>query len=269
MPDLNLLFDLLTKFSWLGNWLFFILAFTESAPFVGLFIPGATLISVGGFLAAQGLLNAWDIIIFATVGAIFGDLFSYFLGLWGGNWIKNKKIINQKLLKHGEDFFAEYGNKSVFFGRFFGPVRAVIPFIAGLAKMEQRPFIFWNIISAIAWAILNVFLGYFSGTLIGLIFKKWSGRLSIILIITLITVLIYWLTKKHGQNVIDSFRINSVKFTEAVSSYQWFKKLNRRYPFISEFFKESRYAEEKLFGGSIIFTSLILTYLLIILLDVF
>ena len=92
MPDINLLLNLLKEFAWLGNWLFFTLAFIESAPFVGMFIPGATLISVGGFLASQDVLNTWDIIIFATVGAIIGDFFSYSLGRWGGTWIKDKKI---------------------------------------------------------------------------------------------------------------------------------------------------------------------------------
>lgn len=96
MPDLNLLLSLLTKFAWLGNWLFFILAFIESAPFIGLVIPGATLIFVGGFLAAQGYLNTWDIIIFASIGAICGDFFSYSLGRWGGDFIKEKKILDRK-----------------------------------------------------------------------------------------------------------------------------------------------------------------------------
>ena len=132
MPDVALLTHLLIKFAWLGDWLFLVLAFIESAPVIGVFIPGATLISVGGFLASQGILNVWDIIIFASVGAILGDFFSYSLGRWGGEWIKRKKLINRTLIHHGEKFFAKYGNKSIFWGRFFGPIRALITFIAGL-----------------------------------------------------------------------------------------------------------------------------------------
>ena len=92
MPDTSTLSNLLIQFAWLGDWLFFTLAFIESAPFIGVFIPGATLVSVGGFLASQGLLSTWHIIIFATIGAIIGDFFSYSLGRWGGAWIKSKKI---------------------------------------------------------------------------------------------------------------------------------------------------------------------------------
>ena len=127
MPDINSLLNFLTKFAWLGNWLFLILAFIESAPFIGLVIPGATFITIGGLLASQGYLNVFNVIIFAAIGAILGDFFSYFLGRWSENWIKRKKIINPTILKYGENFFKRYGDKSVFFGRFFGPVRATSP----------------------------------------------------------------------------------------------------------------------------------------------
>lgn len=268
MPDVIILTNLLTKFAWLGNWLFFILAFIESAPFVGLFIPGATLISVGGFLAYQGYLNTWNIILFSFIGAVLGDFFSYSLGRWGGNWIKNKKIINYSILKHGEFFFNKYGNKSIFWGRFFGPVRAIIPLIAGLARMKQRPFIFWNILSGLGWSILNVFLGYFSGTLLVFIFKKWTARLSIVLIIISTIIIVYIIIKKRNHSISSSFRFSSLFFVEKLKNYTWFKKLNIRYPIITEYFKESKNAAEKLFGGLLITSFLIFIYILTIILDI-
>ncbi|MFA5773646.1 MAG: DedA family protein [Candidatus Paceibacterota bacterium] len=269
MPDITLLLNLLTQFAWLGNWLFFTLAFVESAPFIGVFIPGATLISIGGFLASQDYLNAWDIIFFATIGGIVGDFFSYSLGRWGGNFIKNKKIINQKILDHGEKFFRRYGNKSIFLGRFFGPIRAIIPFIAGLSKMKPKPFIFWNVLSGIGWAILNVFLGYFSGSLVVSIFKKWTSGLTLILVAVTIIVLVYWLIKKRGESLVSSFRASSLNFVQYLHNQNWFKKLIARFTFITDFFNERKHAEEKLFGSVIIFSFLIIIYLLILILDVF
>lgn len=269
MTDTNLLLNLLKEFAWLGNWLFFTLAFIESAPFIGVFIPGATLISVGGFLAYEGYLNTWSIILFATMGAIVGDFVSYSLGRWGGTWIKNKKIINSNLLNNGEDFFKKYGNKSIFWGRFFGPIRAIIPFIAGVSRMKQRPFIFWNILSAICWATLNVFLGYFSGSLVVTIFKKWSGGLSLILSIITIVSILYWFIKKRDQSIKTSFRTSSHNFVKKLNNYNWFKKLTIRYHFISDFLIESKNPEEKIFGGFLISSFLIIIYLLILILDVF
>ena len=269
MPDITLLTDLLIKFAWLGNWLFFLLAFVESAPLVGVFIPGATFVTIGGFLASQGYLNPWDILLFASLGAILGDFFSYSLGRWGGTWIKENKIINHGIILHGEEFFYKYGNISIFWGRFFGPIRAIIPFIAGLLRMKRKPFIFWNILSAISWAILNVGAGYFSGALIITIFKKWSKGITYILILSLIIAIFYWFIKKRGVTFINSFRGDSLKFLEYLGRQNWFIKLNTKYSIISDFFRENKYAPEKLYGGILIFSFLIIIYILILILDVF
>lgn len=269
MPDITLLLNLLKEFAWLGNWFFFALAFIESAPFIGVFIPGATLISVGGFLAYEGFLNTWDIIIYSTLGAIFGDFFSYSLGRFGGNLIKKKKEKNYSLLRQGEAFFLQYGNKSVFWGRFFGPIRAIIPFIAGLSEMKYKPFIFWNILSAFCWATLNVLLGYFSGTIIVTIFKKWSNDLSLIIFIIIIIIIIYWIIKKKNQSIKDSFRASSFAFINKLQTYSWFVKIKTRYSFINTFFSESKNPAEKIFGSVLSFTFLITIYLLTIILDIF
>lgn len=236
---------------------------------MGVFIPGATLISIGGFLASTHVLITWDIIIYATLGAILGDFFSYSLGRWGGKWMKEKKFINLTLLTHGEKFFNKYGNISIFWGRFFGPIRAIIPFIAGISKMKTRPFIFWNILSGIGWATLNVFLGYFSGAIFMKFFNKWSGRITLILILIFVIYIIYRITKKEKKPINLSFKTASKKFTYYLNSKVWFNKLSVKYTFIPIFFKETKRAEEKLFGGIIAFILLIVIYILILILDVF
>jgi len=267
MPDINSLLNFLTKFAWLGNWLFLILAFIESAPFIGLVIPGATFITIGGLLASQGYLNVFDVIIFAAIGAILGDFFSYFLGRWSENWIKRKKIINPTILKYGENFFKRYGDKSVFFGRFFGPVRAIIPFIAGISKMKMRPFVLWNILGSIGWAALNVSFGYFSGTFIVAVFNKWANNFraihfGFILIIILGIYLSYLAIKHSGQSLIAYFRSMSLSFVMHLKNYDWFKKLSGQYPVINDFLTETKYAPEKLFGGLCIFIFLSFLYIL-------
>jgi len=268
MAYLNTLSHLLQHFAWIGNWLFFLLAFIESAPFIGLFMPGATLISVGGFLASQGYLNSWDIVVYAALGAIIGDFSSYFLGRWGGDWIRSKRIINQKLLDSGEKFFHKHGNKSIFWGRFFGPIRAVIPFVAGLSKMKKQPFIFWNVISGILWSIFNVFLGYFSGSVFALVVKKWSTRLGTILIISIILTLIYWTVNKK-ESIKTYFSYRSTQFVKYLNSQEWFRRLAQRYILIDIFLKEEPRAAEKIFSVTLFAFFALFVYLLIIILDIF
>ncbi len=56
------------------------------------------------------------------------------------------------LIEHGQNFFEQYGAFGVFLGHFFGPVRAVIPVVAGMFAMRQLPFQIANVASALIWA---------------------------------------------------------------------------------------------------------------------
>jgi membrane protein DedA with SNARE-associated domain len=64
-------------------------------------------------------------------------------------------------------FFAKHGGKSVFIGRFFGPVRAVVPLAAGVLRMPRGLFWLANVTSAIVWAPMLVFAGDTVGNLGG------------------------------------------------------------------------------------------------------
>ena len=99
----------------------------------------------------------------------YKDSISYQLGCYFDpsisklSWFKN----NPEYLKKGYDFFYRWGDFSVALGRFFGPIRAVIPFIAGLMKMPMSRFYTANILSAFAWALAylspGMILGHNSG----------------------------------------------------------------------------------------------------------
>jgi hypothetical protein len=145
----------------------------------------------------------------------------------------------------------------------------VVPFIAGVSRMKQRPFILWNLLSAICWSVLNVFAGYFSGALVISIFKKWSSELNLILFTLAIIGVFYWFIKKRGKSIKESFLIGSLNFIKYLSRKEWFNKLVAKYPTIAEFFNESKYPAEKLFGSLIILSLLTSIYILTLILDVF
>ncbi|MFA5109389.1 MAG: DedA family protein [Patescibacteria group bacterium] len=262
----NFFLPILAKFGWLGNWLFLFIALVECIPFIGAVFPGGTLVTIGGFLAAQGYFNVWKIMAFATVGAIIGDYFGYSLGRWGSEWLKNKKIIKPELIAKGTDFFEKYGNKSIFWGRFFGATRAVIPFIAGASRMKQRPFLFWNVSGAIFWSATSIALGYFSGNIIAAVIKKWSHKLGLVLIIGAAIFLIYWAIKRHGQSLWDYFRKKSDLFTANLFKNRRVANLDNRYPVISEFFLTAA-TREKIFGGFLGAIILIILYILALFLN--
>jgi membrane protein DedA with SNARE-associated domain len=139
----------------------FITAFGESFAFLGLLFPGTTLLIAAGALIKSGSLPLWPILIGAVVGAVLGDMVSFWIGKrFGGRlaglWPFNR---NPDLLAGGMQFFHRHGGKSVFIGRFFGPVRAVIPLAAGMMRMEPRLFWVANVTSALVWAPMLLLAG--------------------------------------------------------------------------------------------------------------
>src|ERR1044071_7375099 len=139
----------------------FITAFGESFAFLGLLFPGTTLLIAAGALIKSGALSIWPIVIGAVLGAVLGDTVSYWIGRrFGGRlagiWPFTR---NPDLLAGGMQFFHRHGGKSVFIGRFFGPVRAVIPLAAGMLGMPSRLFWGANVTSALIWAPMLMLAG--------------------------------------------------------------------------------------------------------------
>ena len=107
----------------------FITAFGESFAFVSLLFPGTTVLIAAGTLLSGGTLPYASILVSAILGAVLGDSVSYWLGRRFGGGIARIWPFTRHpdLLPRGIEFFERHGGKSVFIGRFFGPIRAVIP----------------------------------------------------------------------------------------------------------------------------------------------
>lgn len=139
----------------------FVTAFGESFALLGLLFPGTALLVAAGALIKSGSLSLWPIVIGAVLGAVFGDTVSFWIGRrFGGRlagiWPFTR---NPDLLAGGIGFFHRHGGKSVFIGRFFGPVRAIIPLAAGILGMQPRLFWIANVTSALIWAPMLLLAG--------------------------------------------------------------------------------------------------------------
>ncbi len=146
------------------NWaiaVMFITGFGESFAFVSLLFPATTLLIAAGTLVKTGTLSYLPVLVGAILGAVLGDAVSYWIGRRFGGGIARLWPFsrNPKLLPSGIQFFARHGGKSVFIGRFFGPIRAVIPLAAGIMHMPRGRFWVANIASALVWAPMLLFAG--------------------------------------------------------------------------------------------------------------
>ncbi|MGD9616164.1 MAG: DedA family protein [Alphaproteobacteria bacterium] len=139
----------------------FITAFGESFAFLSLVFPGTTLLIAAGALIQTGDLSIWPIAAGAVSGALLGDAVSYGIGRRFGGRLAGVWPFTRRpdLLAGGIEFFRRHGGKSVFIGRFFGPVRAVVPLAAGIMRMSPRLFCTASVISALIWAPMLLLAG--------------------------------------------------------------------------------------------------------------
>ncbi|MFZ4834969.1 DedA family protein [Rouxiella sp. Mn2063] len=132
----------------------FVLAFGESLAFLSLLLP-ATVILLGlGALIGESGIPFWPVWAGAAAGAFFGDWLSYWVGVHykdrvHGFWPFTR---HPQMLDRGHRFFERWGIAGAFIGRFFGPLRAVVPLVAGICEMPQRYFQLANVASALLWA---------------------------------------------------------------------------------------------------------------------
>jgi membrane protein DedA with SNARE-associated domain len=155
------LLDFIKAHSEWAGLVMFITAFGESFAFLSLLFPGTTVLVAAGTLLAVGTLPYPAILIGAVFGAVLGDSVSYWLGRnFGGGIVRVWPFSRHpELLSRGILFFERHGGKSVFIGRFFGPVRAVIPLAAGIMQMPRGRFWIANITSALVWAPMLLLAG--------------------------------------------------------------------------------------------------------------
>ncbi len=181
----------------------FIVSFLESFAFLGLVVPGAAIVVTAGFLASKGYFNIYWLVVFSVVGAILADVASFVLGVKYSKYVVKTKIYvkYKNYFVKGEYFFKKYGGISVFFGRFFGFLRPVIPFVAGMSKMSVYVFFIWAVASGILWGILYIGFGYYSAK--GLVvLNNFVGNADyivglVIMILAIIYVLKSRITKNH------------------------------------------------------------------------
>lgn len=153
-----------------GIWTYvilFVIIFLETGLIVTPFLPGDSLLFVGGAAAASGILDLWILIAVIIAGAVIGDSFNY----WIGNRIglrffceRYPDIVKKEYIDKTNGFFDKYGGATIFVARFIPMVRTFAPCMAGIGTMQYHRFLIWNVLGAISWAFTLVFAGYYFGT---------------------------------------------------------------------------------------------------------
>ncbi|MEJ2644542.1 MAG: VTT domain-containing protein [Gammaproteobacteria bacterium] len=176
----------------------FLIAGSESLAVVGLFVPGALLLFAIGALVAAGSLELVPTLAWATAGAVAGDGLSFWLGRHFHQRLRLLWPFNRspELMARAVDFFQRHGGKSVVMARFIGPLRPIIPAVAGMLDMPASRFFWINVLSAAVWAPAYILPGMALGASLQLAAQV-AGRLVVLIVLLLASVwLILWLVHR-------------------------------------------------------------------------
>ena len=151
----------------LGSWAYLLVAFmaaAETAAFLGFIAPGEFTIILGGVLAGEGSLSIGILIGVVWVSIVIGDSIGFALGKKLGREFAHKHgprvRLTEERLNRVEDYFGRHGGKTVFFGRWIGFVRPLMPFTAGASGMPYRRFVPYDVLSAGLFGTTFTLLGY-------------------------------------------------------------------------------------------------------------
>ncbi len=217
----------------LGSWTYLLVgvfAFAETGAFIGLLVPGETVMILGGAVAGQGAIDIYLLIAIAWACAFAGDSTSFFVG---------RRLGRDFLMRHGprfgvgrdrlegvDDYFDRHGGKTIFLGRFVGFVRAFAPFIAGSSGMRYRAFVPYSILGTGIWVSSAILLGYlFSRSIDTVLVYAGKGAFALG---ALIVVVAGSIALRRYLSVAEN-REAAVRWIESHSATAWSARLARRF----------------------------------------
>ena len=161
-------------------------------------VPSEGVMPFAGYLVTTGQFNMALVIISSSIGSIVGSLISYYMGAYGGKPLVLKYgkylLLDKHHLEITERFFAEYGDKTIFFCRFIPVVRHFISIPAGVGRMNMTKFCIYTLTGATMW---NAFLAC-TGVWLGVKWElahEYSKYLDILVVLVAVIFIGYLINK--------------------------------------------------------------------------
>ncbi len=174
--------------------------------------PSEVIIPPAAYLAFQGKLNIFLVIILGSLGSLTGAIINYFLAYYLGRalvyQIADHKfckvlLINSSKVEKAEEFFLGYGVLSTFIGRLVPGVRQLVSLPAGFSKMNFKDFCLWTVLGTGLWVSILAILGYFFGAnkeLLHQFAREISNTNLALALLVLIFMIFYRRKRKKDKN---------------------------------------------------------------------
>ena len=180
-----------------------LLVFGEAALFIGFILPGETAVLVAGVVASQDHVNVGIVAVLVVAAAITGDSVGYAIGHRYGESLMKLPVLRRRrvALERALEGLRRRGPIYVFIGRFTAFLRAVMPGLAGMSRMNYRRFLIANALGGLLWGVSFTLLGYFAGTALTRIEKyaSWVG-LAVLIAMILFFLVFHFVKKRRETN---------------------------------------------------------------------
>jgi len=153
-----------------GVWTYlilFLIIFCETGLVVTPYLPGDSLLFIGGALAGAGYLDIGILLISLALAAILGDSLNYWIGYTTEMRVLEQypRFVKREYLEETREYFTRYGGFTILVARFVPFIRTFAPFLAGVGKMQYRWFLMWNVTGGLLWISGFTLAGYFFGSI--------------------------------------------------------------------------------------------------------
>lgn len=158
----------------IGIYVVLFIVFAETGLFAGFFLPGDSLLFLSGIYSTalmkeviyipNDFLNVTALASLVALAGILGNTFGYWFGMKSGTYLFQKEdswIFKKKYLYESQAFFEKHGGRAIIFARFLPIIRTFTPIIAGVARMNVKKFMLFNIISSILWSFSLIYAGHY------------------------------------------------------------------------------------------------------------
>jgi membrane-associated protein len=143
----------------------FAIVFAETGLVIFPFLPGDSLLFIGGAFCATGAMNSVLLSSLLIAAAVSGNTVNYMIGRAIGNkaFTHNYRWLDRAALQKTHTFFEMHGGKTIVLARWLPVVRTFAPFVAGVSQMGWVQFQLFNVSGAVLWVVGLITLGYYFG----------------------------------------------------------------------------------------------------------
>ena len=181
------------------------IVFIESGLLIGFFLPGDSLLFTAGFLSSQGFMDIHYLAIGSAIAAIVGDSVGYYIGHKFGRKLydrENSRFFQKDHLLKAEEFYKKHGGKTIILARFMPFIRTFAPVVAGMAAMDYKTFLSYNIIGGILWGAGVSYAGYFLGSAIPNVDKYLLPIIGLIILVSIAPAIFHLIKDPHSRKSI-------------------------------------------------------------------